>query len=200
VQIPAYFKLMGRGRYISALQLYGRKLKGTVRGTWRKRGTKIIWRTGTYRRAGLYGLWYRPSSAHPKGYIAMYSSKTLEWTEITCYPNSICGLEDALDDEDVVRRARLLRHLFAIADAPGAGAVGQIELLALHGLLLGDVVDVLPHDHGAVERAFSDGPGVRRHGRILPGRRKFNRGSTIMRSSGGGSHRLRLDHLEDGLR
>lgn len=87
VQIPAYFKLMGRGRYISALQLYGRKLKGARAGTWQKRGTKIVWRTGTYGRAGLYGVWYRPSSAHPKGYIAMYLKKTHQWTEISCYPN-----------------------------------------------------------------------------------------------------------------
>lgn len=86
VQIPAYFKLMGHGRYISALQLYGRTLKGTTRGTWRKSGRKIIWRTGAYGRA-FYGVWYGPSSAHPKGYIAMYLKKTHQWTEITCYPN-----------------------------------------------------------------------------------------------------------------
>lgn len=87
VQIPAYFKLMGHGRYISALQLYGSTLKGATRGTWRKSGRKIIWRTGVYGRAGLYGVWYRPSSGHPKGYIAMYLKKTHQWTEITCYPN-----------------------------------------------------------------------------------------------------------------
>ena len=87
VQIPAYFKLMGRGRYISALQLYGRKLKGATPGRWRKRGKKIIWSKGVYGRAGLYGVWWRPTSLHPKGYIAMYLKKTHTWTEITCYPN-----------------------------------------------------------------------------------------------------------------
>ena len=87
VQIPAYFELMGRDRYISALQLYGRKLEGATAGRWRKRGNKIIWRTGVYGRAGLYGVWWRPTSMHPKGYIAMYLKKTHQWTEITCYPN-----------------------------------------------------------------------------------------------------------------
>src|SRR5438093_8551346 len=59
-------------------------------------------------------------------------------------------LLDALYDEDVVRRARLLRHIFAEYDAPRAGTVGQIELLAFHGLFVGDVIDVLPQDHRAI--------------------------------------------------
>ena len=87
VQIPAYFKLMGHGHYISALQLQGRTLKGTRAGRWRKSGRKIVWSSGTYRRAGLYGILWGPSSAHPKGYIAMYLKKTHQWTEISCYPN-----------------------------------------------------------------------------------------------------------------
>lgn len=86
-QIPAYFKLMGSGRYISALQLYGRTLKGATPGTWRESGRKIIWSTGVYGRAGLYGVWWRPTSMHPKGYIAMYLKQTHQWTEISCYPN-----------------------------------------------------------------------------------------------------------------
>lgn len=57
---------------------------------------------------------------------------------------------DTLYDEDVVRRAMHLRHLFEEADAPWAGPVGQIELLAFDRLSIGNVVDVFPHDHRAV--------------------------------------------------
>jgi len=69
-------------------------------------------------------------------------------------------LKHPLDDEDVVRRARLLRNLFEIDDAPRARAVGQIKLLTHHGLLVGDVIDVFPHDEWTVDRSFADCPGV----------------------------------------
>src|SRR5262249_54000599 len=73
----------------------------------------------------------------------------------------------ALHDEDVVRRAVHLRHLLQKQDAPRAGPVGEIQLLAFRRLLVGNVVDVLPHDHGTVDRSFAHGPGVGRHARIL---------------------------------
>jgi hypothetical protein len=72
VQIPAYFKLMNRGRYISALQLKGRT---------------ITWSSGTYGHAGFYGVWNGPSSMHPKGFIAMFWKKTHTASMIACYPN-----------------------------------------------------------------------------------------------------------------
>src|SRR5438105_11361658 len=76
-------------------------------------------------------------------------------------------LVDALDDEDVVRRARHLRYMFTKGDTPWAGPVGEIELLAFHRLFVGDLVDVLPHDHRAIEGSFADSPRVGRHARIL---------------------------------
>lgn len=87
VQIPAYFKLMGNGRYISALQLMGRTLKGTTAGRWRQRGHTVTWVSGTYARAGFYGVWNARSSMHPQGFIAMFSKKTHAPVEIACYPN-----------------------------------------------------------------------------------------------------------------
>jgi hypothetical protein len=88
VQMPAYFKLMRRGRYISALQLMGRALEGKTPGRWRIRGSKLTWVSGTYKRAGLYGVWYRPGSGgHPQGYIAMFSKQTHTSVLISCYPN-----------------------------------------------------------------------------------------------------------------
>jgi len=56
----------------------------------------------------------------------------------------------ALDDDDVVRRARHLRHLFTKGHTPRAGPIGQIKLLAFHGLFIGNLIDVLPHDDSTI--------------------------------------------------
>jgi hypothetical protein len=77
-------------------------------------------------------------------------------------------LVDSLYHEDVVRRARYPRHMFKKSDAPRAGPVRQIELLAFHGLFVGNAIFVVLHDHRAVERSFADRPDVvGRHVRIL---------------------------------
>jgi hypothetical protein len=83
---PGYLKMMGRGRYMTALALQGRTMKATVPGRWRQRGSTIVWVSGTYHRARFYGVWNAPSAMHPKGFIAMFWQRTHTGTMIACYP------------------------------------------------------------------------------------------------------------------
>ena len=94
-------------------------------------------------------------------------------------PGSARLVLDSLYDEDVVRRARHPWHMFKKSDAPRAGPVRQIELLAFHRLFVWNAIDVVLHDHRAIERSFADGPCVVRHVRILAGRGTDPRRSSL---------------------
>jgi hypothetical protein len=67
---PGFMKPERLGRYEYAPALLGRKLRNPTGGKPTMRGSKITWRSDTYRGAGWYGVWNEPSRLHNYGFVA----------------------------------------------------------------------------------------------------------------------------------
>ena len=73
-------KIMAGGKYVWAANRRGKQLRAkTTSGTYRVRGDRIKWLSGTYKRRNY------TSTIYPRGYFSLDRAKDGVWTGISCY-------------------------------------------------------------------------------------------------------------------